>query len=413
MPRIEAPRGPGVGFVDKDPLIDTNEALKRQIEKSLNIVVGQQHPSSGLFPAATLDNRDTDNHYQDSWVRDQAFVALALSDPLLLKTYSEGTETGKRIRTASSRLVLGMFDLFGKEPWVNSFDQEVGEGPDPFGRKHRYLTQAAPPIHFKVDGSACAWPTQNQPDSWGEFLKATAQTVDQGLVTLDKKRLGVLDKIANYIVRLDLNNGFKHSSMWEWGEVYLPASLSTLALCATGLEEIGPYLSDKTKESALVEAEKLRTAIANLYPYESTVPNDHKSRTDMATLVAFSAGALDGHSFPDYSNVADQELGNGEHPGKKRYIGDNYQASDQEAIWPMGAIMEAKVLLELAKSRGEVGLREKGLSNLRKARLVSDKFGYSPELLRVENGVLVPSKNHLLWNEALMAQACSRALVLV
>lgn len=386
--------------------------LQMQMQKSLNYILNEQHLTSHLFPAATAARQDQENHYQDAWVRDLSMIGMALFDPLILKHYSQGERTGDRIRSSGARLINGMLSLFGQEPWESGFEQEIVEDKDQWGRTYTHLVREAPPTHSKVDGKDCSWPTQNQPDSWGEFLIAAASGIKHGVVKLDDEQKKTLGKIADYLVRTQVDK-FKQFSMWEWGEVYQPAPLSTVSLCAMGLEEISPHLSEKTREAVRSEAKKLQIVVANLYPNEYTVPNGHESKTDMATLVAHSVGALSRHSFTEYSDIADQELGNGEHPGKKRYRGDDYHKKDQEAIWPMGTIMEAKVCLELGKSQESPELREKGLSGLRKAKMVYDRYGYIPELLRVEDGVFVPSKNHLLWNEALMTQACSRALILV
>lgn len=388
------------------------EQLQNQMQKSLNYILNEQHPVSHLFPAATSARQDKENHYQDAWVRDLSMIGLALFDPLILELYPKEEELGKRIRSSGPRLIEGMLNLFGREPWNSAFEQDIKESKDQWGRTYTHLVKEAPPIHSKVDGKDCVWPTQNQPDCWGEFLIATASGIKEGIVKLGKDKKKTLDKIASYLIRAQLDR-FKQYSMWEWGEVYQPAPLSTVALCAMGLEEISPHLLDGVKEPAKLEAKKLQAVAANLYPNEYTVPSGHESKTDLATLVAFSVGALNGHSFIDYADIADKELGNGEYPGKKRYKGDHYHRTDQEAIWFMGSLMEAKVCLELRDLKEEVGLREKGLNSLRRAKAVYDHYGYSPELFRIQDGVLVPSKNHLLWSEALMAQASSRALVLV
>jgi len=50
---------------------------------------------------------------------------------------------------------------------------------------------------------------------------------------------------------------------------------------------------------------------------------------------------------------------------------------------------------------------------LRKVKDLADRLGYIPELLQNTQEGLVPNRNDLLWNQALMLQACGRALVLV
>lgn len=391
------------------------ERLQSQMKKSLNCILDEQHPVSHLFPAATVARYDKEHRYDETWIRDLYVNGMTLFNEKILEIYPKGEEMGDRIRSSGESLIKGQLKLFSKEPWVRGFEQEIVEDKDQWGRAYTRLTEEAPPIHFKVDGECCSWPTQNQPEAYGGFLSATAKGIKQGIVRLDEEEKKTLGRIAGYLTKAQLDR-FKHTAMWEMGEVYQPGSLSTLAICAMGLEEISPYLADNLKEKTKLEAERLRKEVSGLFPNDYTVPDGHKSKTDLATLVAFSVGALKNHSIVDYFKIADVELGNGDHLGKRRWIGDIYGLSvpgQEEATWLMGSIMEAKVCLESKEQDEGVKLKERGLNSLRKVMMVHDVYDYSPELFMVQGGVIVPSVNHLLWNEAETALTCAVALDLV
>lgn len=401
-----------VPHAELTPQLGEQELLS-QLETSAHVLYNQQHPYSHLFPASAKERYDASGHYSHSWVRDNAMIGMALSDPAVLDLYPKTTKMGKDIRTLGSRLTLGMLKLFSKEPWSSAFEQKVEEREDSDGQTYTHLTRSAPPVHFDVDGRNCDWPTQNQPDSWGEFLIATGQAVRQDIIKLDSKQQVVIDRIVDYLLRVKVDR-LKQSSMWEWGEVYSPPPLSTLALCAMGLKHSLSLVSPHLKEPIRRTVRRLQEGIEHGYPVEYTVPQGHSGKADLATLVALSLGALDGFSSSKYFIIANPELGNGDYPGKKRYLGDHYQRTGEEPIWPMGAVLEANVFLGKAIiNSGDIARKYKeiGLNSLRKAKAVYDRYGYIPELLQIHKGALVPNNNHLLWNEALMAQACSKALL--
>lgn len=395
------------------------EYLQKQIGDSINTLLNEQHPKSHIFPAATQKRFVPEGHYNHSWLRDNAMIIYALldhvwaevGDPTLVKEGREAAVDG----------IKGNLALFTQEPWNSAFEQKIEQTKDAYGRDCTKLTQPAPPIHFTINGENCAWPTQNQPDSWGSFLIAVGQAVNQGVLELTDKEKGVVADISGFLGRARVDSLQQHS-MWEWGVVYMPCPTSTLALCAKGLELAIPIVQGSQKEVNRRTAGRLREAAQNQYPVEYTVTEGHQSKSDMATLVAAHAGALDGLFLSGYFNIAHRELGNGQDPGKRRYLGDHYYRTDQgEAIWPMGALLEANFFLEKAitlrnhdpSSKTAEQFRQLGLKSLQNVQGIIDKWGYCPELLQNTKEGLIPNNNHLLWNEALMLQASTRALVLV
>lgn len=395
------------------------EQLRNQMRKSLEYVLDEQDSVSNFFPAAGQDGYV--GHYNScTWIRDDSMIGLGLYDPIVRAIYPNGTQLGDRIRSASIRLVGSMLDLFGTEPWSSAFEQTPIEKKDSLGRMYKKLSQPAPPIHFKIDGESCDWPEQNQPDSLGESLKVIATALRNKELILDDKRQTTIDKIVQYLGNIDLPN-FEHASMWEWGEVHHPASLSTLAFVASGLSDIHPFISESIKKKNTRTVYKLGEEVRRLYPVDYTIPNGHSGKADMATLIAVSEGALNGFFLSQYFNLAYPELGNGGDLGKRRFLNDHYFRGCGEAIWPMGSILEAIVFFDKA-----IGIRKKdpssilaerfrqlGMNNLSKIMQLYDYLGYGPELLQKKEEGWVPNGTHLLWVEMAMARASGRAHDLV
>lgn len=389
------------------------ERYRGLIEKSVSTILREQHPVTGLFPAATRERHVREHHYDDAWVRDSSAVAIAL-----LNLDSEDLAIDAKVREtavkAGVNFINGMLSLCASEPWRNAFDQESIPAVDGSGRIHRKLAKEAPPIHFKTDGNQCAWPSQNQPDSWGELLISIGLSLKKGLITFDQKQRETIDSITKYLLNIKVPD-LEQFAMWEWAQG--AASLSSVAIVAKGLEMIMPYSSSDISGRINKEVDRSRKLIEATYPVDYTVCYGHGSRTDLATFVAHGFGALEGFSFDKLLEEAEMELGNGQFPGKKRFIGDHYYRVDgEEAIWPLGGLLEAKILLERSADSFKSGdfdrgvkSRAKGLACLDKIIDLQKKHGYVPELLEQRNGKLVPNNNHLLWNEALLIQVCAGA----
>lgn len=388
------------------------------IENSVSVILQEQHPVTGLFPAATKKHHIERDHYLHTWVRDSSMVAATFFDPIPLNLQDSSTK--KSIIASGARFIHGMLNVFASEPWKESFAQNIDTKKDEYGRQYTTLTKEAPPIHLQMDGKQCSWPTQNQPDSWGEFLISLGLGLKQGLFTVDAKQQDTIESIAKYLLRIKVAD-LEQFSMWEWGRIRHPAPISSVAIVAKGLEQISPFVSVDSKESIRRAVSNARIFVEHNYPRDYTIPFGHHSETDLATLVAYGLGALDGFFLSPYFIKANKELGNGQHPGKKRYIGDHYYRGDGEsgeAIWPMGALFEAKIFLEKAISSfknedHDTGrkFQLRGVACLKKLADLRKKHGYIPELLEQRDGKLIPNNNHLLWNEALAIQVYSRAEV--
>lgn len=390
--------------------------LLARTKYSLSVILREQHPQTGLFPAATKDRYDSKYHYGHAWFRDNAVVAIALLDPALSKVLSADETAG--IQASATRSIKGMLDLCGTEPWQSAFQQEV-EDVQENGNAYRRLTGEAPPIHLQTNSSLCeTWPSQNQPDSWGELLIATDLMLQQG-VSLNPKQHETIEAITRYLLGIDTSK-LLQNSMWEDGLVYNPPPTSSVAIVAKGLTAIAPHVPLELRESIKPHVNSLMGFVRTAYPKDYTHPFNHQSTTDLATLVGHGLGVFSYVPFDHYLSRADEELGDGQYPGTRRYVGDDYHAyKGREAIWPMGALLKAKIFfgksiflysnLKTIDTAGEFG--ERGLRLLQKVVKVCDSCGYNPELLKQTDGGLVPNENHLLWNEALMVQACARAII--
>jgi hypothetical protein len=385
------------------------------IEDSASTILNEQNPLTGLFPAATSAHQVKADDYHHSWVRDNSLVATALIDSSSLKIFHRDSEIGEKAAKSAVNFIHGMLNLSAEEPWKSAFKQESKPAVDQEGRLYRVLTRDAPPIHFETNGKPISWIRQNQPDNWGEFLISLGTGIEQKLLSLNEKQKGTTEEIVEYLLRIKVKE-LEQSSMWEGCDVHGPPPLSSVAIVAKGLEKIRPFVSDRLKEPIRRAASGSRKFIEENYPRDYTVPWGHNSETDVATLVAHDLGALDGLPLSQYFLKSNGELGDGQYPGKKRYKGDDYYKADAEAIWPLGTLLESKIYLERAISSFRnrdynIGrkFQSKGLACLKKVIELKDKFGYIPELLMQRGGELVPNNNHLLWNEALVIQACVKA----
>lgn len=407
------------------PLVDGAEPLSspknylKLIKKSVSVIVDHQHSETGLFTAATKEHHVEADDYHRSWVRDGVMDERALAELARLKIFSDDPDTEKKVIKSAVRFIEGMLNLSIQEPWKSAFEQESKVVKDQKGHViYRELTKEAPPIHFEPDGRPVFWWRQNQPDSWGAYLISLGSGLRQGFLSLNPKQQEGAEAITNFLLINEIRN-LKQSSMWEGCEVYGPAPLSSVAIVAKGLEEIQPFVSVKFKEHIEKTVFSSKRFIRNNYPREYTIPYGHLSETDLATLVAYDLGALEGFPLSQYFKKSDKELGNGQYPGKKRYIGDMYYGDyGKEAIWPLGALLEARILFEKAinsfkRGDNEMGKRaqSKGFTKLRNVIELQEKHGYLPELLDQRGGGLVPNGNDLLWNHAQLIKACSFALI--
>lgn len=409
----KGPTGQVLSPVRGTGALPSRERYRKFVEDSVSTILQEQHPVTGLFPAATKKHNVDRDHYLHTWVRDSSMIAATFFDPILLSL--QGLSIRESIIASGVRFIHGMLNISASELWREAFSQDVDTKKDEYGRQYTMLTREAPPIHLEIDGKQCAWPTQNQPDSWGELLISLGLGLKQGFFTLDTKQQNVMESIAKYLLKIKVKD-LEQSSMWEWGRVRHPAPISSVAIVAKGFDMIMSHSPQELRENLRREADSSRKFIETIYPADYTVAYDHKSRTDLATFVAHSLGAMEGFPLSKFLDEADLELGNSQHPGKKRYIGDHYYTADEEAIWPMGVLLEAKIFLEQSINSFKNGdhvegkkSQLRGLACLKKATDLKNKHGYIPELLEQRCGKLIPNGNHLLWNEALLIQACARA----
>lgn len=396
--------------------LPSHVGYKELIENSVSTILKEQHPITGLFPAATNARNIKADNYHRSWIRDSSSVANAFFDPIFQKLFPPDSELGEKAVKSAVSFIHGVLNFSAEEPWKSAFKQESISTKDQDGRLYRVLAREAPPIHFETDGRQVFWLRQNQPDNWGEFLISLGLGLKQKLLSLDTKQQDVAKAIVEYLVKIKVKD-LEQSSMWEGCDVHGPAPLSSIAIVAKGLEQISPFVSTDFKEPIRRTVSNARKFIEDNYPKDYTVPFGHHSETDLATLVAHGLGALDGFFLSRYFIKANEELGNGQYPGKKRYKGDYYYMADGEAIWPMGALLEAKIFLEKAIISFKNGdydtggkFQSKGLTCLKKVADLQNQHGYIPELLEQRGGKLIPNGNHLLWNEAVFIQACAAAI---
>lgn len=415
---LEKERVRQASFPVKDVESSSLQKYNKLIKESVSIILAEQHPTTGLFPAATKARHVKAGNYHRSWARDGALNVKALSELVRLGILSTDVETEKKVIKSAVSFNEGMLDLSMQEPWRSGFEQESKEVKDQGGHViYRELTKEAPPIHFEPDGRPVFWWRQNQPDSWGAYLISLGSGLKQGFLALNPKQQEGAEAITNFLLRNEIKN-LKQSSMWEGCEVYGPAPLSSVAIVAKGLEEIQPFVSVGFKEQIEKTIASSKRFVRDNYPREFTVPDGHFSETDLATLVAHDLGALEGFPLSQYFRKSDRELGNGQYPGKKRFIGDTYYGEKgKEAIWPLGTLLETNILLKKAINAfnlkdSEAGrkLQSKGLTNLKKIIDLQGKYGYLPELLDQRGGELIPNGNDLLWNHAQLIKACASAI---
>lgn len=403
------------------------ERYRRTGQEVTRVILDHQHPVTGLYPAATRDRFDGPHHYDHSWTRDTALVALGI---LNATQYSEDPAT-QAVRQAVGDGLGKNLDLYSTEPWASAFTQAIGHDE---ARNITYLTQSAPPIHMQGDGSHCEWYAQNQPDSWGEVLLATGAALKLGAFELTEKRMETIKNITTYLNNIHAET-FKGSTMWEAGEVYSPASVSNAIMIRAGLRKISPFLQDEQglAQRTARSVGRIDAFVQAEYPRDYTVPSEHYSKTDLATLVAMVAD--ENPPIPSISRYflsANKELFDGQYPGKKRWVGDRYFNSQEystnaigtEAVWPMGHLLESILYLRRAntwQNKGRSALAEqyaaKGLAKLDKVLNDADKYGYYPELFVPPAYPINPAEhtvvdfkangNDLLWNRALVAEACA------
>ncbi|OGH24132.1 MAG: hypothetical protein A3B47_04665 [Candidatus Levybacteria bacterium RIFCSPLOWO2_01_FULL_39_24] len=412
------PIGQALSPANGKELLSSQENYRKLIESSVPTILQAQNPVTGLFPASTKERNV--HPYHRHWVRDGSITAGAFWDPYFLKIFPPESKIGGKAIESAASFMKEMLDLANREPWKSAFEQESEEAKDKEGHLlgYRVLTREAPPIHFETDGRQAFWDRQNQPDCWGELLISLGSGLKQNLISLDTSRQDAVESIVGYLSRIKVTE-LEQSSMWEGCPVYSPAPLSSVAIVAKGLEQISSFVSAVSKKSIKRAVFNARKFAEDNYPKEHTIPFGHHSETDLATLVALGLGALDGFSLSPYFIKSNSQLGNGQWPGKKRFIGDTYYGVEgKEAIWTMGALFEAKILLEKAINLSNNGDRDtgkkfqaKGLVCLKKVIDLQNQHGYLPELLDQRGGGLTPNNNHILWNEALLVQVCARAII--
>lgn len=389
------------------------EAYRLLIDQSVSLIAEHQNQETGLFPAATRERFVAQDHYNDAWIRDSAFVVSGLLDAYPVLNSPEFARTRQEVADIARSSLEKNLDLLGREPWTSAFRQNIGRGVCN-GQEYTHLTQAPPPIHLRTNGESCSWPTQNQLDSWGELLIAVGSANQMGILPIQKDHMQTVKDIMRYVVRCKPEK-FETSSMWEDPVVKTPVSLSTALIAAKGLEAVLPVIKEDSELAERVERSIWNTEefIQRQFPIDYTVPNGHYSKADLATLVALSCEPDKlCPSLSRYFLLANRELGNGEYPGKIRFRGDKYYRDcGGEAVWFMGLPLEAAISFREAakypssREHSEV-FRKKGFKKLETAIEIGQECGYYPELfMQKGGGVLVPNGNELLWNHSLMVKA--------
>ncbi len=398
------------------------EELLRRHKQSFELLLSQQHPESGLLPAAVMPNGNKEAHMDHAWTRDGAIVADALQNP-----YSQHVvviDPGQKELVAQGLIATdkwlhGQHAIFGKE--ADRFKQKIEVVQDLAGKRFRRLTKSAPSIHTLVDGSECLWPEQNQPDSFGFHLITLAGALNRGMELSVKEQIAV-KKEVNLLLQRDSTHE-QITSMWEWGKVYDPPPLSSVASETRGLSLIRPFMPVGIQKKIRRLVQKNERFIKTKYPFEYTCPDRHYGQTDIATLIAMGHGTINYVDPEVYFTASNPELRMDSGAGAIRYKGDHYYCENEfpnrEAHWMLDPLYRAKIAMDMGIAEANKGNYQRaktflttGLQIFQEATDVFDVCGYAVELLYYSGGRLIPNTNHLLWNEAMIVNVSSEALYL-
>ncbi len=430
MVLAELPR-PAVVFSERSFFVENREEFSQEEllarhRRSLETILAEQNPVTGLFPAAVFPHVDLKARMHDAWVRDNAVLADALGNPYsqsiagINQNQKELINSGKK---AAEKWLHSQTAFFAED--VNLFKQRIAVLRDDAGKRFRCLTSAAPPIHSQTDGQEYEWPEPNQPDSFGFYLIALAGALEQGMKLSMDEQITV-GNMVSFLSRADLCH-LQQTSMWEWGKVYDPPPISSIALVTHGLHLISPFMIDSTWKQIKETVHKGQRFVREKYPYEYTCPEGHYGKTDLATLVAMGHGAMDYVDPQIYFTASDTERRIGDDPGGIRYIGDHYYRGSEsldikvkEARWLLDELYRANIGIDIGIDQAKRGnltdakiFQAMGHQFLRRATNIFDKYGYAVELLYYnDEGKLVPNINHLLWNEAMIVNVTAKSLYL-
>ncbi len=400
----------------------SREELFERHRQSFQTLLEQQHSVSGLFPAAVPPHSDERAHMHHAWTRDGAIVADALQNPYSKHVGAIDPSQEELVAqglTAAEIWLHGQHAIFARD--TQRFGQPIGVVQDLAGKRFRRLTRSAPSIHTLTDGGEYPWPEPHQPDSFGFHLITLARALSRGM-KLSKEEQTDLENEVNFLIRLDVTNA-EQTSMWEWGKVYDPPPLSSVALVTNGLGLILPFMPEGKQKHIKEAVHKGKYFVRKKYPFEHTCPDGHQGQTDLATLVAMGHGAMNYVNPEVYFAASNSELRMDPGAGAKRYIGDHYYRETEypyrEAQWILDPLYRAKLAMDMGiaeANRGNYRMAKIfqiiGQQIFREATDVFDTCGYKPELLYYSGGNLIPNINHLLWNEAMTISVTSESLYL-
>lgn len=399
------------------------EKLEALTIRNIEVILTHQDSKTGLFRASTKRVRVVEGHYHHAWIRDSAAILNGL---LTSRQFSDEKEYKNELTSAICKSLDGILEILGRQRWQRAFAQKIIDR----GR-YTHLSEEAPPVHLKLNGEICEW-RQNQPDSWGSFLVVIGRSFDQGTFWPNADQKKILSSIVKFLCKLQIEK-FSASSMWEDAEVKDPPSLSTAIIVQEGLKRIRKLFALDVELLRVIDRKihAVDLFVSDNYPEDLTFPSNddgvkrHQSRTDLATLVAMSYSDHSLLPITKYLALANVELGNGQLPGKIRFRGDPYyyhgirkykgsteDPSGKEAVWRMAKKLEAVIFLKRALrafamgSDGEI-LRAMGNKRLMDSILDGQLIGYDAELMYWKNGKLIPNRNDLLWNRALMVEAAA------
>jgi len=393
-----------------------------EIKQSIDRLSKIQNKITGSFPATYPEFTQTGNDMGDSWTRDSSEDTRAII--FTLDNLPLDPITHNKALNMAQRNVDGQLRLYGQDPWFTAFGQPMEVRTDHTGTAYTVLTQEAPPVKFDKQGRPTPHWEHDQPDSWGFFHTMIADAYNAGIVDqFSDEQMQTIANSANYSANRAVHMG-EFSSMWENAPGRNPASLSTVAVVASGLRDIHPLVKDYNFDGVLLgnkidyiqeESEKF---LAQTFPRDYTNFRGHESEVDLATLIAMNADREFTLPYPKFSRLSTPVLGDASFPGVKRYIGDGYSGladepmEGEERPWAFGKAMRAIMALRLGEQARAEGrhtvaknYRRVGSKYYNQALDIKKKVGFHPELLIPEGNGMYRANRALPWGEAKMMEA--------
>lgn len=401
--------------------------LQELAADSLQRITSHQLPN-GLIPASV--GRYDDEHFNGMvWIKDMVRAVQLALDPSFQQVFPELMDSAKQLYLSSMRALLR---IQGQPEQLRRF-QNRPSLPDNNG----YSTindRDAPAIRFTSGGHIYQDWGHNQPDNWGTLLLGIGKGIEAGWPILDKDEsqpipLGAtLQKIISYTVHLRTER-LVCRSIWEHGNVW--SSYSTRRIVLAGLDQIERIWPELMADSELDgyqlkvsqnqlkdAADGLREKVTEHFPADYTDTENHKSATDLASLVVLNDIDLPKEERIEIVNrIATAALEN--HLGFYRYFGDPYKKGRAEAKWTMGKpiiarhyFLQAIELYKTGKPEEAFRALGHGLDRIANILTIKEAYGYIPELFEDgRNSGYIPNNNELAWTLGYVIEAAAAGIV--